>query len=47
MKLSKFFQLKKILEIQPFQSSFLTLKNVLYYFAEEKNSPKRPSLESS
>jgi hypothetical protein len=33
MKLSKFFQLKKILEIQPFQSSFLTLKNVLYYFS--------------
>lgn len=33
MKLTKYFQLKKILEIQPFQSSFLTLKTVLYYFS--------------
>jgi hypothetical protein len=33
MKLSKYFQLKKILEIQPFQSSFSTLKEVLYYFS--------------
>jgi hypothetical protein len=33
MKLSNYFQLRKILEIQPFQSSFLTLKTVLYYFS--------------
>lgn len=33
MKLSKYFQLKTILEIQPFQSSFFTLKTVLYYFS--------------
>jgi len=33
MKLNKYFQLKKILEIQPFQSSFTTLKTVLYYFS--------------
>jgi septum formation inhibitor MinC len=33
MKLSKYFQLKNILEIQPFQSSFHTLKTVLYYFS--------------
>jgi hypothetical protein len=33
MKLSKYFQLKKILEIQPFQSSFIILKTVLYYFS--------------
>jgi hypothetical protein len=33
MKLSKYLKLKKILEIQPFQSSFSTLKEVLYYFS--------------
>lgn len=33
MKLSKYFKLKNQLEIQPFQSSFSTLKEVLYYFS--------------
>jgi hypothetical protein len=33
MKLSKYFKLKNQLEIQPFQSSFNTLKEVLYYFS--------------
>ena len=33
MKLSKYFKLKNQLEIQPFQSSFTTLKEVLYYFS--------------
>jgi hypothetical protein len=32
MKLSKYFQLKNILEIQPFQSSFHTLKNSIILF---------------
>jgi hypothetical protein len=33
MKLKKFFKLKNQLEIQPFQNSFNTLKEVLYYFS--------------
>jgi hypothetical protein len=33
MKLNKFFNLKNQLEIQPFQNSFSTLKEVLYYFS--------------
>lgn len=33
MKLNKFFKLKNKLEIQPFQNSFNTLKEVLYYFS--------------
>jgi hypothetical protein len=33
MKLSKYFQLRNKLEIQPFQNSFNTLKEVLYYFS--------------
>lgn len=33
MKLEQFYQLKDKLEIKPFQSSFSTLKTVLYYFS--------------
>lgn len=33
MNLNKFFKLKNQLEIQPFQKSFSTLKEVLYYFS--------------
>lgn len=33
MKLNKYFKLKTKLEVQPFQNSFNTLKEVLYYFS--------------
>lgn len=33
MKLSKYFKLRNQLEVQPFQNSFNTLKEVLYYFS--------------